>query len=89
MRAVVSVLGRDRKGIIAEVSGLLYKLNINIEDISQTIIQGYFTMIMMTNIEDSPHAIEEINTKLKALAVELGVDIGIQSEDIFNSMHKI
>lgn len=89
MKAIVSVLGKDRKGIIANVSMELYKMGVNIVDISQTVMQNeYFTMIMMVQLEDS-HKIENINADLQLLAEKLGVEIRIQHEDIFNSMHKI
>ncbi|MDR2635122.1 MAG: ACT domain-containing protein [Clostridiales bacterium] len=88
MRAIVSVIGKDKKGIIAKVSTSLFDNGANIEDISQTIMQNeFFTMVMLTEIEDG--GIERVNAALQALAVELGVDIRVQHEDIFNSMHRI
>lgn len=89
MKAIVSVLGEDKKGIIAKVSTALYDMDINVEDISQTIMQRYFTMIMLVNLEDSKLKFSQINENLSALGRETGVDIRIQSEAIFDSMHRI
>lgn len=89
MRAILSVIGKDRKGIIANVSTILYQNNINILDISQTIMQNeYFTMVMMVELPQDL-MVQEINAPLQNLAKELGVEIRIQHEDIFNSMHKM
>ncbi len=89
MKAIVSVIGKDKKGIIAHVAMALYEMNINIEDITQTIMQNqYFTMIMMVSLEENSN-IDSINQRLQGLATDLGVDIRIQHEDIFNSMHRI
>lgn len=89
MKAIVSVVGKDKKGIIAGVSGALSEMEVNIEDISQTIMQDYFTMIMLVNLADSKLNFVEISEKLNALGKRIGVDIRIQSEAIFNAMHKI
>ncbi|HOO22403.1 MAG TPA: ACT domain-containing protein [Clostridia bacterium] len=89
MRAIVSVIGKDRKGIIANVSMTLFKNDINILDISQTIMQNeYFTMIMMVELPEKM-SVEDINAPLRSLAKDLGVEIRIQHEDIFNSMHRM
>ena len=89
MRAIVSVIGKDKKGIIARVSTALYNNDINILDISQTIMQNeYFTMVMMVELPNG-QTIEEINAPLQLIAKDLGVEIRIQHEDIFNSMHKM
>lgn len=89
MKAVISVIGKDKKGIIASVSNLLYKMDINIEDISQTIMQDYFTMIMLCNTKECKLSFSEIAAKLNDLEKELQVEIRIRHEDIFNSMHKL
>lgn len=89
MRAIVSVIGKDKKGIIAAVTQELCKMDINIEDISQTIMQEYFTMIMMVNIGDSNASFKLISETLGCLGEKLNVEIRIQHEDIFESMHKI
>lgn len=89
MKAIVSVLGRDRTGIIAKVSAVLYNLDVNIEDISQTIMQNeYFTMIMMVKLKETDN-IEKVNNELQKVAEELGVEIRLQHENIFNLMHRI
>lgn len=89
MRAIVSVIGKDRKGIIAHVSMTLFNNNINILDISQTIMQNeYFTMVMMVELPENL-SVQDINAPLQKIALELGVEIRIQHEDIFNSMHKM
>ena len=89
MRAVISVIGRDKKGIIAKVSGCLYEVNVNIEDISQTIMSDLFTMIMMTDLSESKISLAELNSALQKIAEEMRVEIRLQSQEIFNSMHKI
>ena len=89
MKAIVTVLGSDKVGIIAAVTGELARLKVNIEDISQTLMQEHFVMIMTTDVSKSPLGIKEIGDKLKAVGENIGVDIRIQHEDIFNSMHRI
>lgn len=89
MKAIVTVLGHDKVGIISAVSDELARLNVNIEDISQTLMQNYFVMIMMTDISKSGLSIGEIGEKLKAAGEKIGVDVRIQHEDIFNCMHRI
>lgn len=87
MRAIVTVLGKDKVGIIASVSKVLSDLNVNVEDISQTIMQSYFTMIMMVSSE---HAnVEEIDQALDVVRKEKEVEINVRHEDIFKSMHRI
>lgn len=88
MKAIVSVLGKDNLGIIAKVSTALYEDGINIIDISQKIMQGYFTMISLVEVPDTL-SMEVISNKMTKLGNELGIEIKIQHEDIFNSMHKI
>ncbi len=88
MKAIVSVLGKDSKGIIANVSMMLYKADINIVDISQTVMHDYFTMIMMVELENDSN-LEKINADLQEVALTMGVEIRLQHEDIFNSMHRI
>ena len=87
---IVTTLGRkDRKGIIARVSNFLYEHDINIEDISQTIMQDFFSMVMMVNVDEIKISFNEIVKKCNDLSEEMGLEIRIQSEDIFNAMHKI
>ena len=89
MKAVVTVVGKDKTGIIAKVSGYLYDNNINILDISQTIMQDIFTMITLIDATDSKIDLAGIRTGLEKVGEELGVSISIQREDLFNSMHRI
>lgn len=89
MKAIVTVIGRDKPGIIASVSALLAENNINIEDISQTVMQGFFTMVMLVNVDNSKIPFDEFVEKMNALGEKIGVEIYTQHEDIFNTMHKI
>lgn len=89
MKAIVSVIGKDKKGIIAKVSNALYQLNINIEDISQTIMQDYFTMIMLVDLSGADCDFNGVSQILQETAEDIGVEIHIQNEAIFNSMHRI
>lgn len=87
--AVISVIGKDRVGIIAGVSALLSENNININDISQTILDDIFTMIMLVDLKDNDIENSDIADKLSGLGDELGVVITIQHTDLFNRMHRI
>lgn len=89
MKAVVTVVGKDRVGIIYDVSKVLADNKINILNISQTIMDGYFTMIMTTDTSESEKSFEELRGIFNGLAKEIEMDMRIQHEDIFNSMHKI
>ena len=88
-KAVVTVLGFDRKGIIARVSGVLYERGINILDISQTILDGYFNMVMIVDISEPTCPFDALREDLKALGTELGLQIRIQKNEIFEAMHQI
>lgn len=89
MRAIITVLGDDKVGIIAKVSNYLAENSVNILDISQTIMQNVFTMIMLVDLEKSPKKVAEISEELDNCGKELGVSISIKHEDLFNSMHRI
>ena len=89
MKAVISVIGNDRVGIIASVSAVLADASINILDISQTTMQSIFTMIMLVDLTKSQQDFSNIQTELETLGDTLGLSIRIQHEDTFNSMHKI
>lgn len=89
MRAIITVIGKDRTGIIAGVSNDLAELNANILDISQTILQEYFTMIMLVDLADMKVSFDILKEKLDKRSEALGVSIKLQHEDIFNSMHQI
>ena len=88
MKAIVSVIGKDKSGIIAKVSTALAENNVNIEDISQTIVQGNFTMIMMCDLGDYI-SVAELGAVLDKTGKEAGVTIRVQHEDIFNAMHSL
>ena len=89
MKAIITVLGKDQVGIIAGVSSLLAKWNVNVLDISQTILQENFTMVMLADLENCSLSFTELTEKLSALGAEMDIAIRMQREDIFNSMHKI
>lgn len=89
MRAIVTVVGPDRVGIIAEVCGLLASHKINIVDISQTVMQDFFTMIMLTDTSKSETDFDGISEALAKKGEQMGLSIRIQLEDIFNAMHRI
>lgn len=89
MRSVVTVLGKDRVGIIAEISKVLYDMNINIDGINQAIMDDIFTMVMLVDTQNTSVGYEQIQGGLNAVATKLGVDIRIQREAIFQSMHRL
>ncbi len=89
MRAVITVIGKDRIGIIAGVTALLAENQINILDISQTILQDFFTMVMIVDTKKCELKFEDLQTRLRVKGEEMDLSIRIQHEDIFNSMHNI
>lgn len=89
MKAIITVIGNDKVGIIYRVSGVLAEVNVNILDISQTTMQDMFTMMMLVDIKEASVSIDEISKKLESLGEEMGLSIRIQHEDVFNSMHRI
>lgn len=89
MRAVVTVTGKDKKGIIAKVSAFLAEKGVNIEDISQTIMQEYFAMIMLVDIGDSNTELAKLAQDCEELGRSIGMSIRLQHEAIFNAMHNI
>ncbi|RAK07215.1 ACT domain-containing protein [Halanaerobium saccharolyticum] len=89
MRAIISVIGVDQRGIIAEVSTLLADEKVNILDINQTILNEYFTMTMLVDLEGLEIPLEDLKKELKEKGEKLGVSIKLQHEDIFRSMHRI
>jgi len=88
-RLIITTLGADRTGIVARVSQILAESNVNIEDISQTILQGYFAMIMIVDITNSNISLKELKEQLDIKANEIGVKILVQHENLFSSMHRI
>jgi len=90
MRAVVTVAGTDKVGIIAAATGKLAELNVNILDITQTILPpNFFTMVMLVDASASPLPFGEIADQMEALGRDLGVDIHAQREETFQAMHRI
>jgi len=89
MRAIVTVIGKDQVGIIARVCALLSGQGVNVLDISQTILQEYFTMIMLVDVKEAKVPFAELVRLLEEDGKENGVVIHVQREDIFNAMHRI
>ena len=88
-RAIITVLGHDRTGIIASIAVCLAEREINILDISQTILQGFFTMTMVVDMSGSPTDMGEIRDRLNEIGRRLELQITVQHEDIFHFMHRI
>lgn len=89
MRAVVTVVGKDKTGIIAKISTFLAEKEINILDISQTILDKYFTMIMLVDLSKASVELAELAEECSALGENIGMSIHVQHEDIFNAMHGV
>ena len=89
MKAVITVLGNDKRGIIYNVTKILAESDVNILDISQTILDGYFTMVMIVDIEKCNIKFEELQNRLEAKGEEMELNIRIQHKQIFDSMHNI
>ena len=88
-KAVITVIGNDRTGIIYNVTKILFECNINILDLSQTILNDFFTMVMIVDIAGSTARFEEVQEKLNTKGIELGLQIKIQHQEIFDAMHRI
>lgn len=84
---IVTVSGVDNVGIVAKVTAKLAELNVNIEDIKQTLMQGHFVMFMLCNIEKSTYPFKEIKESLTNLGSELGMEIWVQNKEIVDNMH--
>ena len=89
MKAIVTVVGKDQVGIIAGVCNTLADCQINVLDISQTIMEGYFTMMMVVDLTACKASFDELRTILKEYGEGRGLSIRIQREDIFDAMHKL
>lgn len=89
MRIVVTIFGKDRVGIIALVSQKLAENSINILNINQNILEGYFNMVMMADISKSTISLKDLQKLLREEGEKIGVDIKVQHEDIFEAMHRI
>ncbi len=89
MKTVVSVIGKDSVGIIAKVSTICSNHNVNIIDITQSVLQDMFVMVMLTEISDLNCSFADFSDKMKSLGKENNLDIRVMHEDVFNSMHRI
>ena len=88
-RVIITVVGKDTVGIIAAVCRYMAEKNINILDISQTIVQEYFNMMMIADIKDCGVAFDQVNSDLQSIGAKIGVQVKCQREDIFDKMHRI
>ena len=89
MKAILTVIGKDKVGIIAGISNKLSKLKINILDVNQTLLDGYFTMMMMLDLKECTEEFVNVQSILSKEASVLGVEVKIQREEIFKSMHTL
>ncbi|MBQ8649072.1 MAG: ACT domain-containing protein [Clostridia bacterium] len=89
MKTVISVIGKDSVGIISKVSAVCSECNVNIIDITQSVLQDMFVMVMLTDISGASCPFTEFSDKMKKLGETIGTDIRVMHEDIFNSMHRI
>lgn len=88
-KTIITVIGKDRVGIIAKVCAYLAESNVNILDISQTIVNGYFNMMMIVDTTDSIKSFDEFVSDLDRVGMEIGVSIKAQHDDIFSKMHRL
>mgnify|MGYP000358451130 CR=1 FL=1 len=89
MKLVVTIVGKDRVGIIAMVSNILAENNVNILNINQNIMEGFFNMVMIVESSDSNIKLQELQNILKEKGNEINLDIKVQHQDIFNVMHNV
>ena len=89
MKAVITVVGRDTVGIIAKVSDVLFKHNVNVLDISQSVLQDYFAMLMLVDVTTCDIEFDQLAKMLEKAGNDFGLKIHIMHQDIFNSMHRI
>ena len=89
MKAIVTVVGKDRVGIIAEVCVALASYNVNVLDINQTVMQGYFTMMMAVDTSGSDIPLAELAKRMEEKGKDMGLSIRLQREDIFEAMHRV
>lgn len=87
--AIITVIGRDQVGIVAQISSALYEAQVNIEDITQSIMSGFFVMGMLVDLHRSPKNIKEVRELLLAVGERIGVSVTIQHEDIFKAMYRV
>ena len=89
MKAVVTVVGKDQVGIIAAVCTQLASFNVNVLDISQTVMQGYFTMMMVVDVSAASQPLAELAKQMEDRGREMNLSIRLQREDIFEAMHRV
>ena len=89
MKAIITVIGKDQVGIMHRVSGVLADHGVSIEDVTQTIMQEYFTMLMLVRIDETESTFRQIQEALEKAGKEKGLSIRIQKEEIFDTMHKV
>ena len=89
MKAVVTVVGKDKTGIISKISTFLAERQVNILDISQTILEDYFAMTMLVDITNSTKKLADLAEECKVMGEKIGMSVHLQHEDIFNAMHSI
>ena len=89
MKAVITVVGKDTVGVVARVGGVCGNLNINIEDITQSIMQEMFCMIMLVNLEKCDQPMEEVRRRLDKVAAEMKMELHLTREEVFDAMHHI
>ncbi len=85
----LTVIGRDRKGIIARISDILYKDNINIEDVEMKVMEGYFVMSMFVDVSNANVSMDKLREQMDEVEREMNLKIQLQHEDIFKAMHRI
>ena len=88
-RLIITAVGKDRVGIIAGIANILAEPNVNILDISQTILQGFFTMVMVVDFKESNIELSELKERLSRKGEDLGLVVNVQHEDVFRFMHRI
>ena len=88
-KCIITVVGKDSVGIIAKVCTYLADTNINILDISQTIVDGYFNMMAVVDVENSKKELDIVSVDIRDLGLQIGVDIHCQREEIFQRMHRL
>ena len=89
MKAIVTVVGKDRVGIIAGICNELARFNVNVLDISQTVMQGYFTMMMVTDVSEATLPVGQLAVEMENVGKTMDLSVRLQREDIFESMHRI
>lgn len=89
MKVVITIVGQDRVGIIAMTSNILAENNVNILNINQNIVDGFFNMVMIADMTNSKMSLKDLQELLRGKGEEIGLDIRVQHEDIFQIMHRI